>query len=380
MPLRLPGALWALLPLAILGAWLMAYAAHAEVQAGAEGRLAKAQRDREGARAPHLTHAERDALLAKAERRTQAADHGLREAAVLKDHLPFAVLALIPLWLGVLASFHPRTIAALRTWPPGRVAALGAALSVWVLLFTSTQFLDPARFNLYAPAIVAAAAAAAILATRGGLTPGKLCGIGLVVWLLLWIPFDLRWFKGIWLGTSTALAYSTFALLLVVLAVLSYAVVGRLDTLGLKPPRGSDLALTGIFLLLIAIVVIPLGLVTGFLEANLTKLSVGQALLVGLGLVFTVALPEELFFRGILDAGLQKHFRSPWASLAVSSLAFGLMHWNNASSLEERLLYVLLATIAGAFYGLTFRKSGGLVAPVLVHAITDLAWQALLGG
>ena len=85
-------------------------------------------------------------------------------------------------------------------------------------------------------------------------------------------------------------------------------------------------------------------------------------------------------WRGILDAGLQKHLRQRWMSLAVSSFLFGLMHWNNARCLEERLLYVLLATISGAFYGLAFRSSRGLAAPILLHTVLDLVWQAFLGG
>jgi uncharacterized protein len=93
-------------------------------------------------------------------------------------------------------------------------------------------------------------------------------------------------------------------------------------------------------------------------------------------LLFTVALPEELYFRAILDAGLRRRL-GPVASLLLSSVLFGLMHWNNRSRLEDQLEYLLLATIAGLFYGLTFRKAG-LWAAVLCHALVDVVWKAVL--
>ena len=34
----------------------------------------------------------------------------------------------------------------------------------------------------------------------------------------------------------------------------------------------------------------------------------------------------------------------------------------------------------GALYGLAFRSSRGLTAPILLHTTVDLAWQAFLGG
>ena len=38
------------------------------------------------------------------------------------------------------------------------------------------------------------------------------------------------------------------------------------------------------------------------------------------------------------------------------------------------------ATLAGVFYGLAFRRSGGLWAPVAVHTLVDLVWKVALDG
>ena len=96
------------------------------------------------------------------------------------------------------------------------------------------------------------------------------------------------------------------------------------------------------------------------------------------GLFLTVALPEEIFFRGILLHGLdQMTQRRGWTLLLVS-LAFGLMHWNNVSALGTKIAYVALATLAGAFYGWAYRKSGNnLLAAALSHTFVDLLWSVL---
>jgi len=97
------------------------------------------------------------------------------------------------------------------------------------------------------------------------------------------------------------------------------------------------------------------------------------------GLFLTVALPEELFFRGILLRGLEKQFSRKWIPLVISSLAFGLMHWNNASTLSTQITYISLAALAGVGYGWTYRKSGNnLLAAILVHTLVDWTWRIFL--
>jgi len=97
------------------------------------------------------------------------------------------------------------------------------------------------------------------------------------------------------------------------------------------------------------------------------------------GLFLTVALPEELFFRGILLRGLEKVFVKKWIPLVISSMAFGLMHWNNVDTLSTQITYVSLATIAGLGYGWAYRKSGNnLLAAMLVHTLVDSIWKLFL--
>ncbi len=281
-------------------------------------------------------------------------------------------LGLAPAFAAVLALFHRGVIGALRALGHRRVAAIAAGLVVWTFLVPASRF-DP-----YWAVLLALWAAAPILALRHEPDPGRLTALGLLAWLVWWIPFDLRWFKDLWLGPGGA-SYAATSLLVTALAGATFGALSRQGGPELRAPTGRDVGVGLGALVAFGLVAIPVGLGLGFLKTSAPSLDAGKALLVGFGLAFTVALPEELFFRGVLDAGLRSWFRREWASLAVSSVAFGLMHWNNRDDLKAQLAYLLLASVAGVFYGLAYRR-GGLWAAVITHTLVDLAWQVFLRG
>ena len=144
-------------------------------------------------------------------------------------------------------------------------------------------------------------------------------------------------------------------------------------------PNLRDVKIGLLTLLAFGAIAIPLGIALGFLKRapSLARFDAGQAALSLWGYVFMVALPEEVFFRGVLDRGLQATLRSKWASLAASSLLFGLMHWPRRDKLSEKIAYGVMATVAGLFYATAFRRSGGLPAAVICHAGIDWVWEQL---
>ncbi|KRD77412.1 CPBP family intramembrane glutamic endopeptidase [Lysobacter sp. Root983] len=87
-------------------------------------------------------------------------------------------------------------------------------------------------------------------------------------------------------------------------------------------------------------------------------------LLWALNNLLLVTLAEEALFRGYLQEGLSRHWRERrWgdaAAIAVAALAFGLIH------LAGGWAWALLAGVAGAGYGLAYRR-GGLQAAMLTH-------------
>jgi membrane protease YdiL (CAAX protease family) len=89
-------------------------------------------------------------------------------------------------------------------------------------------------------------------------------------------------------------------------------------------------------------------------------------------LMFT-AWPEELLFRGLLQNFLSKASKSELAGWWTSSVLFGFSHITNLGFPNWQ--YVILATIAGLFYGWTWRKTGSIFASALVHAAVDSVWH-----
>lgn len=82
---------------------------------------------------------------------------------------------------------------------------------------------------------------------------------------------------------------------------------------------------------------------------------------------------EELFFRGLFQAGIAQWLGEPYgpiAGLAAASLVFGLLHPINWA-------YVVLATAMGFFLGGLWIASGNLLVPILTHGLYDflaLVW------
>ncbi len=200
----------------------------------------------------------------------------------------------------------------------------------------------------------------------------------LAIWILIWIPFDLRWY----IEMQPNLDYPWWSVAVSVIALVGWCGFRGADIGYRLVPTTKDFIIAVLALIMIMALVIPPGLATGFLtfsipeSFNITKLSAHF-----IGLFLTVALPEELFFRGILLRGLEKVFSKKWIPMVISSLAFGLMHWNNVDTLSVQITYVSLATLAGLGYGWAYRKSGNnLFAAILAHTLVDWVWKLLLAG
>jgi membrane protease YdiL (CAAX protease family) len=84
------------------------------------------------------------------------------------------------------------------------------------------------------------------------------------------------------------------------------------------------------------------------------------------------AVPEEIFFRGLLQNLLEPHLGRVRA-LAVASGLFGLSHFHKGAMFNWR--YVLLAAIAGVFYGRAWRERRQLLASSVTHTGVDVVWS-----
>lgn len=200
--------------------------------------------------------------------------------------------------------------------------------------------------------------------------------LDLVTILLLWIPVDFNLIQPTWTWPESGVGTNAYTIPTgVLLITLLFSSFRRLN--GIKERVYLSIEDWGPilknFLIFIAIA-IPFGLVTGFIQFNYGK----EVTLIGLigsilATFFLIAIPEELLFRGVIQNILQKKFSSkPNAGLYLASVIFGISHLNNGPFPDWR--YLILATIAGYFYGKTYNKCRSIIPAMLVHTFVDVLW------
>lgn len=122
-----------------------------------------------------------------------------------------------------------------------------------------------------------------------------------------------------------------------------------------------------------AVIAIPAGLALHFIQWNPRWHSVANFGLDYLEIFLFIALLEELFFRGFLQTLISGFLKSEWRGQALVACLFGFFHILHAPFPNWR--YVILASVAGWFYGSAFRQGGNLMAPALTHAMVDTVWR-----
>lgn len=94
-----------------------------------------------------------------------------------------------------------------------------------------------------------------------------------------------------------------------------------------------------------------------------------------IGQVLMVALPEEFFFRGYLQTNLNKVFGNKWRLFGVR-IGYGWLATAVIFAAAHSIIYYQWWHFAIFFPALLFgylrERSGGLVAPILFHALSNL--------
>jgi uncharacterized protein len=91
---------------------------------------------------------------------------------------------------------------------------------------------------------------------------------------------------------------------------------------------------------------------------------------------FFIAVPEELFFRGWMQNLLERRLGRNGALLTTAVL-FGLSHFNKRA-VHFNWRYVVLAALAGVFYGRAWRQERRVGASGVTHASVDTLWSLWL--
>jgi membrane protease YdiL (CAAX protease family) len=190
-----------------------------------------------------------------------------------------------------------------------------------------------------------------------------------IILLTLGLAVDLRWFEGAWPSGLRALN----ELLLVDMGLYGFLAIRQLSGTGFDfHLRWSDWRSGLRELVFFTPVVLILGLALGFIHPHANLPPVGAAALRWLLIFFFTALPEELFFRGWVQNLLERRVGRRTA-LVIASALFGLSHFNKRSA-HFNWRYVLLATIAGIFYGRAWRERRRVAASTITHASIDWLW------
>jgi uncharacterized protein len=194
-----------------------------------------------------------------------------------------------------------------------------------------------------------------------------------LILLTLGLVVDLRWFDSAWPSGQRGLGN----LLLVDAGLYGFLAVRRLSGTGFDfRLRWSDWT-TGLReLLFFTPAVLVSGLALGFIHPHANLPPIGKAALMWGTIFVFVAVPEELFFRAWVQNFLERRLGRR-AALIVASVLFGLSHFNkrNPAGQHFNWHYVLIATIAGVFYGRAWREGRRVPASTITHTFVDWLWS-----
>ena len=197
----------------------------------------------------------------------------------------------------------------------------------------------------------------------------KICWQDVLTLAVVGLPIEFNWFHAAFPHDGLN---SLPKLLMVDAALYAFLVARPLENVGYDfRPRLRDLLIGLRELVLFAPIVITLGIALHFItpHGGLPHASAaGSTLLITF---FFVAIPEELFFRGLLQNMLEARLGRA-RSLGIAAVIFGLSHFNKPGPFNWR--YVLLATIAGIFYGRAWRDRQRLLTSSITHTLVDVLW------
>ena len=280
-------------------------------------------------------------------------------------------------------------------WPLA-LAILAAGLIQLAFYFSLAkpewlEFWSPARLILLAPvpwliysipcgvflphALVALIGLVAVAAFWFHFLPrSRLTDFGFVV--LMAVPLLFNWFSAIyprpWPKVPTEVLGHLIWIQVGLATILN---VRRIDSgFGFWPElRQWRAGLLWYALVMPPIVLLVYGLGFAHFELPATAYKYAVALPTFFGILWVVALSEEFFFRGLLQRWFEEWSGRPAFAIGLASTLFGLAHLGYRRFPNWEM--ALLAAVMGVFYGLAYRRGGGVRAAMVTHALVVTTWK-----
>jgi uncharacterized protein len=180
--------------------------------------------------------------------------------------------------------------------------------------------------------------------------------------------YFLRWFA--WPHPALAVFPKLF---LADVVLYCFLIIRKLEGTGYSLIPGRSALKTGIreWALCLPFALI-IGELLGFIHFHAILPPVGKIIADVLITFLLIAVPEELFFRSVLQNLLETRLGKN-AALILAAVLFGLSHFNHGATFNRR--YVLLASIAGIFYGRAWRENRQILAAIVTHTSVDVVWS-----
>jgi len=281
-----------------------------------------------------------------------------------------ACLTLIPF---AAAAFFGESLARRARLPPVWVRLLRPAVLCvpYVLVAWSAGNFRWGWFALYA--LLPVAVAGLLWQAKGADPDRRGNWRDFLVLAVLGLAVDLRWFEGAW---PAHLAVFNKMLLLDA-GIYGFLALRELDGVGFDLRlRLCDAGVGLREMALYTPIAVVLGLGLGFLHFHAVWPRLTHALGAFVFTFFFIAVPEELFFRGWLQNLLERRM-GRYPALFLTAALFGLSHFNKRA-VHFNWRYVLLAALAGIFYGRAWRQDRRVGASAITHASVDTIWSLWL--
>ncbi|MGH9328153.1 MAG: CPBP family glutamic-type intramembrane protease [Terriglobia bacterium] len=285
----------------------------------------------------------------------------------------YAVFLALALTLGLFVAL---TDSRVIKWLRRRVVRSASAAAALPLLLLIPYFIEAVGTGTLSGKAISKLLAY-ILIPSLLLLPDRLGTAGRVGWrdflamLALAVPVGAGWLGGIWTGFGGVPFFRP--LYSVCAGGYAFLAIRNLHDVGYRLTwRKQDFIQGVAHYVGFAIIAIPLGYALHFIRFHSGPASLKNFVIQFVGIYVMIAIPEEFFFRGVLQNFLEKSFsgeRRGLYALLIASVVFGASHLQHAPAPNWR--YGILATIAGLFYGSAYRDRRRLSASALTHTLVD---------